>query len=36
MRSDGFPRPFAVALGIALATVLSLLVAFAFAGNSLP
>ena len=36
MRSDGFPRPLAVAFGIALATAVSLFVAFAFAGNSLP
>ena len=36
MKSDGFPRTVAVALGIALATAVSLLVALAFAGNSLP
>jgi hypothetical protein len=36
MRPEGFPRPIAVALGFALATALSFLVALAFAGNSLP
>jgi hypothetical protein len=36
MRSDGFPRPLAVALGVAFATALSLFVAYAFAGISLP
>jgi len=36
MRSDGFSSPVAVALGFALATALSLFVAFAFAGISLP
>ena len=36
MRSEGFPRPVAVALGIAVATALSLLTAFAFGGFPLP
>ena len=36
MKSEGFPRLVAVALGIAFAIAVSLFVAFAFAGNSLP
>ena len=36
MKSEGFPRPLAVALGFVFATALSLFVAFAFAGISLP
>jgi hypothetical protein len=32
MRSDGFPRPVAYALGIAFATALSLFAASAFGG----
>ena len=36
MRPEGFPRPLAVTLGVGFAIALSLFVAFAFAGNSLP
>jgi hypothetical protein len=36
MKSDGFPRAVAVTLGMALASALSLLTAFAFGGFPLP
>jgi hypothetical protein len=36
MSSEGFPGPVAVALGFAFATALSLFVAFALVGISLP
>jgi hypothetical protein len=36
MQQDGFPHNFAVWLGLAFATALSFLVAFAFGGLPLP